>query len=71
MKHLKTTILEDYISNRIFFLAVLLPVSLIPAFLVTGPFLPDLSISIAAIFSIKPKFEQTYNIFKSTTVFGT
>ncbi len=50
MKHLKTTIFEDYVSNRIFFLTILLPVSLIPAFLVTGPFLPDLSISIAAIF---------------------
>jgi len=53
---------NDYNLNKFFFLFLLLPTSLLPLLLITGPFLPDLCISICAIYMIyviffKKKYE--------------
>ena len=46
----------DYKKNKLFFLVFILPVCLLPAFLISGPFLSDLTVTICTIYT-------TYMIF--------
>lgn len=45
----KNGLSEDYFTNKYFFVFLIIPITLIPAFLISGPFLPDLVVTICAI----------------------
>ena len=56
---------QNFINDKFFFISSILYV-LIPIFLVTGPFLPDLSLSlICLLFIIKTSLEKNLDIFKN------
>tara|TARA_Y100001970_G_scaffold199595_1_gene242796 strand:+ start:32421 stop:33764 length:1344 start_codon:yes stop_codon:yes gene_type:complete len=52
MINLYSSFIYDLKDNKFFFLFFLLPTLLIPFFLITGPFLPDLAVSISGIYII-------------------
>ena len=49
IQRITNQLIKDYYKNKYFFVFLIIPVLLLPTFLITGPFLPDLTVTICAL----------------------